>query len=223
MTSSTRPSRPSAVFALTATALLVISCGANRSSMTTSWVDPDREQKRYEKILVVALVADAKTRRIFETQLSEILESNGIAAVPSFTVIDDAGTADDKDAVREKVLAAVAKSEADSVTITHLIRKDVDEYWIEGSSHYVVVPHTYHDAYYGYGSSYGIYDMGGAPDRLVEDKTYVLETIFFDAASTKRVWAGTSETFNPEDAAKGIDSVGRLIVSTLEKEGLLGK
>jgi hypothetical protein len=223
VTPSTRPSRHTAVSALAVAALLFAGCTANRSSMTHSWVDPAHEQKLYEKILVIALVTNADTRRIFETQLSEILRSNGIAAVPSFTVMDDAGTMDDKEAVREKVRVAVAKSKVDAVTITHLVRTEVDEYWIEGASHVIAVPNTYHDAYYGYGYSYGLYEMGGAPDRLVEDKNYVLETIFFDAASAKRVWAGTSETLNPKDAVKGIDSVGRLIVSTLKKEGVLGK
>jgi hypothetical protein len=197
------------------------SCSTNRTSLSHSWVDPTHEQKLYEKVLVIALVTNANTRRIFETQLSGILESNGIVAVPSFTVMQEPGTADDKEAVRENVRAGIAKSGADAVTITHLVDTKIAERWIEGTPE--AIPHTNYDSYYGYGYAYQTYEVVGSPARRVEDKTYVLETNFYDAASEKLVWAGTSETVNPKAAVEGIDSVGRLIVSTLKKEGLLGK
>ena len=62
-----------------------------------------------------------------------------------------------------------------------------------------------------------------SPDRLVEDKTYVIETNLYDVATEKLLWTGISETLNPKSAVKGIDSVGELIVSTLRREGVIAK
>ena len=52
---------------------------------------------------------------------------------------------------------------------------------------------------------------------------YVIETKLYDVASEKLLWTGISETLNPESASKGIDSVGRLVVSTLRNEGVIAK
>ena len=200
-------------------ALAFAACGANRSSMTHSWVDPAHDRRPIEKVLVIGIAAEPPTRRIFETKLSEILEASGVTAIPSFSVMPDLGKPADKAGAREIVLAAVTKSGADAVAITHLVSAESVHRWIEGTTY--VVPYTqYGNVYGGY---YNTYQVMSSPDRLVEDKTYVIETNLYDVATEKLLWTGISETLNPKSAVTGIESVGKLIVSTLRSEGLIAK
>ena len=156
---------------------------------------------------------------MFESEMSRIFDDAGVMAVPSFSVIPDLKAPDDKAAAREIVLAAVTKSGADAVAITRLLHVDSVKRWIEGTTY--VVPYEQYGNVYG--AYYNSYQVMSSPDRLVEDKTYVIETKLYDVATEKLLWTGISETLNPESAAKGIDSVGRLVVSTLRKEGVIAE
>lgn len=215
--SSSRTSKSIGVLALMA--LAFVACSANRSSMTHSWIDPSHDQRTIKKVLVIGLADEPPRRRIFETELSRIFEDGGVAAVPSFSVMPDLKKPDDKTAAREIVLAAVTESGADAVAITRLLRVESAKRWIEGTTY--VVPYEQYGNVYG--AYYNTYQVMSSPDRLVEDKNYVIETKLYDVATEKLVWSGISETLNPKSAVKGIDSVGRLIVSTLRKEGVIAK
>jgi len=187
--------------------------------MTHSWVDPAHDQRAIKKILVIGLAEEPPRRRMFETELSRIFEDGGVVAVPSFSVMPDLKTPDDKTAAREIVLTAVTKSGADAVAITQLLRAESVPRLIEGTTY--VVPYEQYGNVYG--AYYNTYQVMSSPERVVEDKKYVIETKLYVVATEKLLWTGISETLNPESAAKGIDSVGRLVVSTLRKEGLIAK
>ena len=113
----------------------------------------------------------------------------------------------------------IQKTGADAITVTRLVSQETAERWVQGSSY--VVPEPYYGGFYGY--YYNSYAVVNTPDYLVEDQIYVIETNLYDVATEKLIWTGISETVNPESSVKGIDSVGRVIVSTLRKEGLIGK
>jgi len=213
-----RPSRLT-LWPLALAALLVTACGSTHSSMTHSWVDPAHGTKTIQKVLVIGLVEKASMRRVFETQMSGILQQNGVAADPSFSLLPELGTKGDETALREMVRGAVAKSGADAVTITRLVSAETSQRWVQGSTY--VVPEPYYGGFYNY--YYNSYQVVSSPDYLVEDKTYVIETNLYEVATEKLIWTGISETLNPESAIKGIDSVGKVIVSTLRKEGLIAK
>ena len=69
------------------------------------------------------------------------------SSAPSFSVMPDLRTPDNKTVAREIVLAAVTKSGADAVAVTHLVRADSVHRWIEGTTY--VVPYTQYGNMYG--------------------------------------------------------------------------
>jgi hypothetical protein len=213
-----RPSR-SSLWMLALAGLLVTACGSTYSSMTHSWVDPTHGKTPIKKVLVIGLAQNPSMRRLFETQMLGIFQKSGVEAVPSFDLLPNLGTEGDEAAVRDLVRAAVIKSGADAVTVTRLVSAETSERWVEGSSY--VVPEPYYGGFYHY--YYNSYSVVNTPGYLVEDKTYVVETNLYDVTTEKLVWTGISETLNPESSAKGLDSLGRVIVSTLRKEGLIAK
>ena len=84
-----------------------------------------------------------------------------------------------------------------------------------------MMPYPYYNSFYGY---YGaLYPVVYSPDYLREDKTVRIETNVYDTRTPegKIVWTGTSDTFNPRSADKAIDSVTKLIVKELQKDGIL--
>jgi len=218
MTSKSR-SRMAPLWALALAALTVTACSTTYSSMTHSWVDPTPGRPVIQKVLVIALAKSATMRRSFETQMSEILITNGVTAIPSFDILQDPQTVDGEAAVRELVRAAVGKSGADAVTITRLVSEETSRTWVQGSTY--VAPMGYYGSFYPY--YYNSYQVVSTPGYMVEDKIYVIETNVYDVATEKLIWTGISETMNPESASKGIDSVGRVIVSTLRDQGLIAK
>ena len=199
--------------------LLGAACGSTRTTMEHSWVDPAHSTTPYKKALVITLAKDDATRRVSESQLVGIFEKQGLPAVASYAIMPDLGTAGDEKSNRELVGAAVAKCGADAVTISRLVSAETSERWVQGSTY--VVPDAYYGGFYGYYSH--AYEVVSTPDYLVEDRTYVVETNLYDVASEKLVWTGISETLNPESMTQGIDSVARVIVSTLRKEGLIAE
>jgi len=199
--------------------LLASGCGSTYSKMSHSWIDPTHETKAIKKVLVIGLAKTPAMRRLFETQMMAILQDNGVEAVASNTLIPELKAVGDETAARELIRGAVVQSGADAVTVTRLVSSDTSQRWVQGSTY--VAPQAYYHGFYGY--YYNAYSVVSTPDYVVEDKTYVVETNLYDVATEKLVWTGISETLNPESSVKGIDSVGRVIVSTLRKEGLIGK
>ena len=200
-------------------ALVLAACATTSSRMNSSWVDPDHARTPIRKVLVIGLARDAAMRKTFESKMSNILEHEGVAAVPSFGIMQDLVGIGDEAAAREIVRAAVVKSGADAVTVTRLVREDSSQRVVQGATY--VAPSPYYYNMYGY--YYNSYQVVSTPDYVVEDKFYIVESNLYNVASEKLVWTGISETVNPASAAAAVESVGKTIVNTLRQEGLIVK
>ena len=207
-----------ALWSLLLTAFVATGCSSTRSSMAHSWVDPSHTAKPINKVLVIGLAQSPAMRRVFEQQMAAIFADNKVAAVPSYDYLADLGAPGDEAAVKEHVRAAVAQSGADAVTVTRLVKEETSQHWVEGSTYYQ--PESYYGGFYPY--YYNAYSVVSTPGYVVEDKLYVVETNLYDVATEKLIWTGISETLNPASSVEGIDSLGKLIVKTLQQEGLIG-
>ena len=83
-----------------------------------------------------------------------------------------------------------------------------------------VVPYPYYNSFYGYYPV--VYQQVGSPEYLREDHTVCIETNLYATATPEGefVWTGVSDSFNPSSAKKAIDSVVKVVVKDLEKEGI---
>jgi opacity protein-like surface antigen len=68
---------------------------------------------------------------------------------------------------------------------------------------------------------YGVYSGWYAVPQVTQYQIAVVETTLFDTQTRRLVWSGTSETFNPTSVQKDAPGFADLIVSTLQKSGLL--
>jgi hypothetical protein len=203
--------------ALALAALVIAGCATTTSTMNTSWVNPEHALTPIKKVLVIGLANDPAMRKTFESSMGATLQKEGVEAVPSFGVMQDLTRVSDEAAARQIVVDAVAKTGADAVTLTRLVREDTSQRVVQGSTY--VAPSAYYHNMYGY--YYNSYQMVSTPDYVVEDKAYVVETNLYDVATGKLVWTGISETVNPVSASEAVESVGKTIVYTLRKEKLI--
>jgi hypothetical protein len=169
------------------------------TSITKSWIDPSfnaQTAQSYKKILVVAPMKDEQSKRIAEDKIVASVK-NG-KAVQSYTYL----TATDTDA--KQVEAKMLNDGFDAIILMRL--QSVDK--SVGYS-----PGTTYGGWYGYRYS--------TPGYVYEDKTFYVETNFYDLKANKLLWAGTTATLNPTQIDQTLDDIIATVRYELKKKGII--
>jgi hypothetical protein len=187
---------------------LMFAC-APATKLEKSWADPSfnmNTSKPFTKVLVVAPLKDANSQRIAEDKIVAELKKagNAVEAVQSYT-IPRAADADQKQ-TEEKLIA----SGFDGIILMHLTDVEKSTSYVQGSS------------YGGYGR-YGWYGYNYTPGYYVEDKTFLVETNFYELPGAKLLWSGTTSTLNPTKFESTMDQIIYSIKYDLQKKGLIKK
>mgnify|MGYP003393899811 CR=1 FL=1 len=84
----------------------------------------------------------------------------------------------------------------------------------------------YYSATPYYGSPWGYWGYGWgsvySPGYVTSDTKVTLETLIYSLEQDKLIWAGTSETLNPEQTGDFIREVANGVAGEMEKSGLVG-
>jgi len=195
------------LIAILATALAACST----TSVVNSWKDPNYTGGPVRSLLVVGVSSQASVRRIFEETFSESLKAQGVAAVPSYTLVPADGQIPE-----DKLKEAIAKSGAEGVLITRMVGKQTDI-----STMPVMAPPAVgmRRSYYGYYSNAWV---GYYEPMSVQTYSYVIaETTLFRVDGTEPVWSGTTETLEPTDVRKSTQGFAEQMIKTLKKEGVI--
>ena len=175
---------------LTAVALLALAACAGGTKFVNTWKAPDAAPlsvKQGDLVIAMVISKEETQRRTGEDFLSEELRQRGLRPIPSFTLIPTDQVGD-----REKAAAAIQESGAAALFVLRPIAVNKEQTY---------VPPTYMGGPYGggWGPYYG-YGWGAAysPGYVVTDTVVRVETLVFDLRQNKLLWAGTSETTNPE-------------------------
>jgi hypothetical protein len=187
---------------------LMFAC-APSTKLEKSWADPSfnmNTSKPFTKILVVAPLKDENSQRLAEDKIVAELKKGGSAvnAVPSYS-LPRAANADQKQ-TEEKLIA----DGFDGIVLMHLTDVEKSTSYVQGSS------------YGGYGR-YGWYGYGYTPGYYVEDKTFLVETNFYQLPGAKLLWSGTTSSLNPTKFDKTMDQIIYSIKADLQKKGLIKK
>jgi hypothetical protein len=183
-----------AVWIPTVAAFLLGLTGCATTKFTNTWKAPDAGPLSVKKgdLVVAMVISKVETmRRSGEDALAEELQKRGLRPIPSFTLIPL-----DQVENREKALAAVRESGAVAVIAMRPIAVDKEQTYVPPT--YMgpgmgPAPYGAWGPYYSYGWS-AAYSPG-----YVATNTYVrVETLVFDLRQDKLLWAGQSETTNPE-------------------------
>ena len=193
--------------------VLLSSCGTS-TKMTGMWRDEQYAKNSIDNVLVIGMFQRHGTRAAFESHIKHLFIDRGVNAVASL----DEMPADEQ--IEKATLAKYfADKDIDAVIVSRLVAVDQEQTYRPGYAY--MVPHAYYHDFYGYyGTSYSyVY----SPSYLSTTEIVRVETNLYDTGTEKLVWSGISETMDPKDAIAAIESFGKVLVSSLEREGFLAK
>ena len=192
---------------------VVSAAAADKPAFLKTWKAPGSEQVRYAGRKLVGLVVsdDIALRMSTEEALARQLTTKGVEGIAAYKVIP-------REEIRDPnvVKGWFERTGAAGVVIMRLV--DLSK---ETMPSVVVWQGAYYDSLYSYypyawGATFNI---GGART----DVKVVVETLVFDIASNKLMWAGTSQSVNPENGQALVASIVDLAANQIRKDGLTRK
>ncbi len=179
---------------------LIISCAGTK--LTHKQMNEAYKGGPVSDILVIAMMVNDDTRRIFEQKFVAQLKSAGANATLS---VDAIPMPVDLDLKKETIFNAAIQFEKDAVIITRLIDKEEQDVYTRGG--------RAHRGYYG---SYA-YDRGYSSTR----KILLLETNLYDVKTEKLIWSGQSKTSSKDSKSQILNAVIKIVIDDLQNNNLI--
>ena len=204
----------------TCTALLLVALAACAGStkLVNSWKAPDAAPltvKQGDLVIAMVMSKEETTRRTGEDLLGEELRQRGLRPIPSFTLIPTDQVDD-----REKAAALIQDSGAVALISMRPIAVNKQQTYVPPS---YMGPGPYAG---GWGGYYG-YGWGAAynysPGYVVTDTIVRVETLVFDLKQNKLVWAGQSETTNPDNLGQFMRDLVKEVGADMRRKGLIAE
>jgi hypothetical protein len=186
---------------------------AQSAKLQTTWAAPDVGPISYagKKVAAVAITADMDVRMSAEEAMAREITARGPQGIAAYRAIPKELLAD-----KDKAQQWFAKTGVAGVVAIRVVDVATTK---EYSS--VIVGAAYYQSFYSY------YDYGmatlipiGSPR---ERRTYAIETLLYDIASGKLIWAGVSETTDPKNIGTFVKGLATAVGKDLEKKGLVPK
>ncbi len=197
--------RPS-LFLIPALVATFVACGTG-TKLTAVWKAPEAQGVRFKKILAAAQMKDQATRRSLESHLvTRIANSQA-----SYELLSEDEA---RDQARAK--AKVAAAGFDGAVIVRYVSADRQTTYVPGTTWWGPAPYGSMWGYWGYGWG-AVYD----PGYLRTDTTISLESVVFDVAQDKLIWASKSDTVNPQSMQDLVNSLVDATVAEMKKQKLL--
>lgn len=196
-------------------ALLITGCYT--SVITNTWKSKSIKPKKFEKILVIALVKqkDRSLRESMENHLVGDLVEKGITAISSLI---EYGPKSFEALSENEVIQKLDNSGIDAVITIVLLDKEKEKYYVPGRVYYS--PYTiYHRRFWGYYTT--MYDRIYEPGYYSENTNYFWESNFFDAKTKELIYSVQTKSFNPNSSNALANEYGKLICNDLFKKDIL--
>lgn len=196
---------------------VITSCSSSR--ITTSWKETNITPKKYEKILVLALIGepDRTIREKMEEHLADDLKNLGYNAVAS---IDEYGPKAFEDLKEADAISLLSEKGIEAVVTIVLLDKEKERYYVPA--------HVQHSPYAIYQSSFWRYysTMYGrvyAPGYYTTDTKYFWESNFYDLYDWKLLYSVQSQSFDPSSTTNLAHEYGQMIVKDMVKNNVIQK
>ena len=190
--------------------ILTAEAQKQKTTIAKSWRDPETMIKvgQFQKILVVAFVKNPANRKVVEDDIVKQLKSKGI---PSYAVLGEGVSDLSDEALSEKI-----KNEGfDGAVVMQLIDPEKEMQYTPGTGTYPASYNSFYP-YYG-GASYKYKD----PEYFSKHDLYVVETNIYSLKENKLIWSGITNSIDPKNIDKMVESIGKLITSEMKKQGFL--
>ena len=202
----------------TAPILCAVAAGAtiaNAASNTfiSTWKSPGAGPLNFagRKVAALVIVDDDSLRMSAEEALAREVTARGPIGVAAHRLIPREELTD-----KDKARAWFEKAGIEGVVVMRLVGADTQKVY----SSVVWTSGYYYDAWNYYGYAWAApYPIGGARNET----TITVETLLYDLASAKLMWAGVSRTTDPKDVGSFIKALAVDVVKELDREGLARK
>jgi hypothetical protein len=181
--------------------LIAASALAACSSLTTiteSWKAPGTASLHFQKVVVLALVRDEAARRVAEDALQAKLV--GVPTVQSYKVL---GPEDYRN--KERAKGRLREDGFDGVVALRVVSSEQHATGVPG----------------GYSSFWGYYDAFYPPMDLRLETVVRVEINVYSLTEDKLLWAGRSETLDPQSITQLISEIVAAADKELRKQGLI--
>ena len=204
-------------------ALVVVSVPAvsfGGTKFRTSWKAPEATMTLEEgdKVLAMVMTAHEESRNGAEAALAQELGKRGVEAVPAYTVIPKSLVQD-----KDKARPYIEKTGARYAIVMRVAGSDKE---LRGTGpSYTAIPVAtmpYYGAFYGGYYTFGWGATYNAGVLEIQNKVHV-ETLIYDLRTDKLIWAGMSDTMNPDTAQKFIKDVVKAAGKEMKKQGFVRK
>jgi hypothetical protein len=199
--------------------ILFSGCGPSQK-ITNSWINPEARSKGPFKSIFVMVLAHSQAASFdVEDRMALTISSRGNKAVRSSDVFPPQLSLSES-FTREQLAEAIKRTGCDAVFIIAVLDvKSVDTYH-PGTAYY---PMNYgmYGSYYGYYNYY--YPQVYSPGYYSSDKTYYIESNFYDLASDQLLWSIQSEAYNPTSLESWFKEYSYQLINELKNEKLITK
>jgi hypothetical protein len=200
------------VVLLTATTLFAVACAM--TTFNASWKAPGAGSLNFKGKKVAALVVSKEEgiRYGAEEALAREITAQGAVGLPAYGLIPKELTQD-----RDKAKEFLEKAGVVGVVAMRVVGKDKEV--VSSPSAYWGRPYYgsfWGGGYYGWGWG-GVHD----PGYLRTDTIVSVETLVYGLEQDKLVWAGRSETTNPQTVGTFIKDLATGAAKEMKKQGLI--
>jgi hypothetical protein len=196
--------------------ILTLGLGAAVSAQKfkSVWVAPDAGKLGFagKKVVALIMTGDQNIEVAGEEALVRELTARGVSGVAAYRMIPREELQD-----RDKAKAWFTRAKVEGAVVMRLVSSEKEttyrpDMWVS-SGYYSTLW-----GYWGYGWT-SVWVPGGSR----EDRIITVETLIFDVAHDKLIWAGVSEQANPKTVQRVVGELVTEIVAEMKKDGLIPK
>ena len=183
------------------------------TKIVESWADTQFGKLKFKSVLAIVATKDASFRRTAEDEICKNVVKT--ACTRGYTVLPESEIGD-----KDKAIAKIKAGGYDGVVLLRALGGDGGMTREAGAAR-----PTYYWTFYSYydywGGSWGV-PYVAANTSYTKTQTFVtLETNIYDLATDKLVWAGSTQTKNPDSARELVKDVTKTVRKDLKAKGLV--
>jgi hypothetical protein len=183
------PSTMQAIIANFLLLLSLIAAGCAATQVQQVWMDQSYEKGHLKSVLIVVLVYDPSTRRMFESEFVKYFKYRGISAIESFRDLEIKSL--NQDALRDAILEKMRENNSETVLLTRVVDRNTKEDIIPGM--------TITTGVGMWGASAAVYSFPAPSTPTTQsyshEETFLgMVTNVFDARTEKLIWSIRTKT-----------------------------
>ena len=183
------------------------------TQIESTWHEPARSSRLFDKVLVVGISENARQRRRFENTMTAKLEKAGVVALASNRLMDK-----DAEPNQENVGKVVESTGATAILISRLVSHDVTSSEVEERTEIKTRRRSDTPVVDFFQYDYEEYDEAA---YLVVKSTVSLSTDLYATRNGKLIYSIATTTFDKETGFEILDEVTTAIVSQLQRDDLI--